>query len=159
MQPIEAYFHASCGGRTEEGLAALGRDLPYLRSVECPCAGVAPSRWTTTVTARELMAALGSLGPMSVEGRTSTGRADRLRVGSRSVSAVSVRQALGYNRVKSLWFELKARGDGGVELAGRGYGHGAGLCQWGAKVLAERGRTYREILEHYYPGTDVQTLY
>jgi stage II sporulation protein D len=46
-----------------------------------------------------------------------------------------------------------------VVLKGHGFGHGAGMCQWGAKVLAEKGKTFREILSHYYPGTELQTLY
>ena len=44
-------------------------------------------------------------------------------------------------------------------FTGRGYGHGAGLCQWGAKALADEGRGYREILSHYYPGAELQQLY
>jgi stage II sporulation protein D len=44
--------------------------------------------------------------------------------------------------------------DGDVaRFAGRGYGHGVGMCQWGAKSMAERGYLARQILEFYYPGT------
>jgi stage II sporulation protein D len=46
-----------------------------------------------------------------------------------------------------------------VVLEGKGFGHGAGLCQWGARVFAEKGWDYRRILSHYYPGTELQTLY
>ena len=54
LAPIEAYFHSSCGGRTEAGPAALNRDLPYLKSVECPCGGIPQSRWSATLQGCEL---------------------------------------------------------------------------------------------------------
>ena len=44
-------------------------------------------------------------------------------------------------------------------LKGNGFGHGAGLCQWGARMLADSGKDFRAILEHYYPGTELQVLY
>jgi stage II sporulation protein D len=71
---------------------------------------------------------------------------------------VLFRERIGYSRVKSLAFELEAHGDR-LTLSGRGFGHGAGLCQWGAKALADQGWDFRQILEHYYPGTELQALY
>lgn len=162
LQPIEAYFHASCGGRTEDGLHALGRDLPYLQSVSCPCGALPASRWEATVPLREVDAALQVRGeaPLSIEGRTRTGRVTRVSAGSASLSAVRFREKLGYTRIKSLWFDVEPVRQGeALHFTGRGYGHGAGLCQWGAKVLASRGSNYREILAHYYPGTELQRLY
>jgi stage II sporulation protein D len=161
LEPIEAYFHSSCGGRTETGLAALQRDLPYLQSVPCPCGKHPATQWSTTLTAQELEDVLGrdARGETQVQGKTSTGRVRRLSVGSRSVDAVEFRQRFGYERVRSLLFEVAPDGKGGVKLTGRGFGHGAGLCQWGAKLMADTGKDYREILLHYYPGTELQTLY
>ena len=162
LQPIEAYFHASCGGRTEDGLHALGRDLPYLKSVSCPCGDLPASRWEATLPTREVDAALGVKGeePVSIDGRTRTGRVTRLSANGHSVDAVSFRAKAGYTKIKSLWFEVQPVKHGSaLHFTGRGYGHGAGLCQWGAKVMASRGSGYREILAHYYPGTDLQRLY
>jgi stage II sporulation protein D len=48
---------------------------------------------------------------------------------------------------------------GGFAFAGRGSGHGAGLCQWGAAGFAREGKGYREILAHYYPGTEIAVMY
>jgi stage II sporulation protein D len=161
LQPIEAYFHASCGGRTEDGLHALGRDLPYLESVTCPCGSAAVSRWIATVSLVEMEAAIGAPGAneLVVETRTPTGRVERLRLGLRPIDAVTFRRKLGYTRVKSLNFDVQPGRDGAVRLVGRGLGHGAGLCQWGARAFAIQGRSYREILAHYYPGTELQVLY
>ncbi len=161
LEPIEAYFHSSCGGQTETGLQALQRDLPYLQSVSCPCGKHPSTQWATTLSARELEDVLGheARGEVKVLGRTSTGRVRRLQVGSRSLDGVEFRQRFGYERVRSLLFEVSSDGKGGVRLVGRGFGHGAGLCQWGAKLMADAGKGYREILLHYYPGTELQTLY
>src|SRR5262249_31847004 len=54
LEPIEAYFHASCGGKTESGQAALTRELPYLQPVECPCRKLSTTRWELSVSAQEL---------------------------------------------------------------------------------------------------------
>jgi stage II sporulation protein D len=160
MAPIEAYFHASCGGRTESGLAALGRDLPYLEPVSCPCGKLPQSRWTLTVPRSELDAAVGKTSAVSVFSRSPSGRARRVRLSpDRVVDAVQFREKVGYLKVKSLAFEVEEGRDGKVTFEGRGFGHGAGLCQWGAKVMAEQGKTAEEILWHYYPGAELQQLY
>jgi stage II sporulation protein D len=163
LEPIEAYFHASCGGRTESGLAALSRDLPYLHSVDCPCGKLRESRWELDISQRDLKAALGIEDEVSIAvgARSETGRAKSIRLGQGStLDAVTFRQKLGYAKLKSLWFNLE--GDGHSEslrISGRGYGHGAGLCQWGARLYAESGWNYRQILMHYYSDVELQRLY
>jgi stage II sporulation protein D len=165
-EPVEAYFHAACGGRTEGGLAALGRDLPYLAPAECGRCGGAPGvAWSVRVSAADLARAAGGTGTARaarVAARTATGRAERVEVVLRgrtvSVPAVDLRQRLGFARLPSLAFDLREHG-GDFVLQGRGRGHGAGLCQWGAAALAREGVGYREILARYYPGADVVRMY
>src|SRR5690606_31280199 len=97
---------------------------------------------------------------VAVQGRSPTGRARWLTVdGRRKLDAVSFRAKAGYGNVRSLGFELSSGRNGGLQLEGKGFGHGAGLCQWGAKVAADGGWDYRRILLHYYPGTELQRLY
>jgi stage II sporulation protein D len=160
LAPIEAYFHASCGGRTETGHAALQRELPYLQAVDCPCDRLPASRWSATVSDSELHAALGqSTEGFRVSSRTATRRVNRITTSSGiSLDGATLRRKLGYTKLKSLEFNLE-RTAGGWHFTGRGYGHGAGLCQWGAKALADDGLSYRDILLHYYPGTELQQLY
>jgi stage II sporulation protein D len=78
--------------------------------------------------------------------------------GSRTITAVELRRTLGYTRLGSLWFDV-SREDDRFVFRGRGSGHGAGLCQWGARSLAEDGSSYAEILEHYYPGAELRRMY
>lgn len=166
MEPVEAYFHAVCGGRTEAGLPALGRDLPYLVSVPCGRCDAAPrARWRARLSAAEVGRAAGlrrAATSLRVTDRTASGRAEKVEIaaGDRRVTlaATDLRQRIGYDRLPSLAFEVRpARG--GFELEGRGLGHGAGLCQWGAAGMARQGADYREILRHYYPGTEVTRMY
>ncbi|HVE85128.1 MAG TPA: SpoIID/LytB domain-containing protein [Myxococcales bacterium] len=160
LRPIEAYFHSSCGGHTESGLAALGRDLPYLAEVDCPCGALPASRWALSLPLPELRKALPGASVLDVVSRTRTGRARMVRVApDRVLDAVTVRQRLGYTRLKSLDFSVEGEAAGALQISGKGYGHGAGLCQWGAKAYADQGWDYQAILRHYYPGTELQPLY
>jgi stage II sporulation protein D len=166
VEPVEAYFHAACGGATEEGLPALGRDLPYLPSVACDrCRSAPGARWSARVEAEPLGRAAGLGGAATaarIVARTGSGRVERVEIaaGSRKATllATDLRQRLGYDRLPSLAFEVRAE-PGAFLFEGRGRGHGAGLCQWGAAALAREGKGYREILLHYYPGTELLRMY
>lgn len=158
-RPAAAYYHAACGGSTE-----ADSEGPYLRRLRDP--DCAESTWTASIAKRDLVRALQSAGfrgltenaPFSVTARTPSGRAASVRFGSLLVTAgafhTAVGQALGWNLLRST--QYSARDDGSaVAFRGTGAGHGIGLCQRGADALGGRGKTYREILAHYYPGTEV----
>jgi stage II sporulation protein D len=165
-RPIEAYFHSTCGGRTERGADALGRDLSYLPSVPCDrCKGSPSWRWTLRVPAAEMGSLAGLARPATgvrVLRATSTGRAARIAVesGGEKVAqdGVEFRRRLGYDRLPSLAFSVKASG-GAFLFSGRGRGHGAGMCQWGAAGRARAGDDYRAILARYYPGAELLRMY
>jgi stage II sporulation protein D len=164
--PIEAYFHSTCGGRTERGADALGRDLPYLVSVACGRCQASPRwRWKVRVPAAE-MGRLCGLGGAAKEARVvaraGSGRARRVEVSGHgrkaTIGAVELRQRLGFQRLPSLAFDVRFD-HGAVLFDGRGAGHGAGLCQWGAAGAAREGDGYRTILARYYPGTEIVRMY
>ena len=68
------------------------------------------------------------------------------------------RSILGNTNLRSTWFTVKASGRDYI-FHGRGYGHGVGMCQWGAKGMSEEGKTYQEILEFYYPKAVIKKIY
>ena len=159
MEAVEAYFHASCGGQTETGKDALTRDLPYLAARACPCHNTPAARWKIHLSEAELKKAFGTTSAQLQPGPlTSTGRFQSLRVGGNSIVAAEFRRRLGTTRVRSLKFSIRPE-KGGYLLTGEGYGHGAGMCQWGAMRLAESGKSYEEILQHYYTGSRLMKLY
>lgn len=91
-----------------------------------------------------------------------SGRIKYLKInGSRQSGVIgkelAIRHALSESHLKSSAFDIRWDGDELI-LEGRGWGHGVGLCQIGAAVMASKGYSYREILQHYYPGTEITSL-
>jgi stage II sporulation protein D len=148
--PAATFYGKDCGGSIEAAAMVWpdmkasylgGRDDPYC----------ARKIWTSTIRKEEIR-----LDSLRIVQRTPSGRALRLQAGQRSISASSLRfavgRALGWDRVPSDLYEVTDAGDRWV-FEGRGSGHGVGLCQAGAARMGEAGRSYREILAFYYPGT------
>lgn len=165
-EPARTVFHSTCGGRTESAANAWGRDVPYLRSQACgDCSGSPVYRWEYRMTAAEGRRVARAMGipagedlRIVVTDRAPSGRAARVRIASGGVSretqAAEFRKAAGYSRVRSLWMEIEPAAEGWL-VSGRGYGHGVGMCQFGANGMAKAGSGFREILARYYPGTEL----
>ncbi len=159
-------YHSTCGGRTEDARSAWGKDIPYLRAQSCDdCADSPVYRWEYRMSEAEGRRVAGSLGVppgkdlrIAVAGRTPTGRASRVRVSSGGVSrelqAAEFRKVAGYSKVRSLKMEIVPVA-AEWRFTGEGWGHGVGLCQFGANGMARRGAGFREILARYYPGTEI----
>ena len=168
-QPIQAFYHSNCGGRTEVAENVWGVRLPYLRSVDCAYCATNPSiRWEYAIPLKKLESLLRGSG-IKVSGlrdiregkRNESGRLIDLSIvsagGATTVTAVNFRKIVGYAAIKSTNFTVRLTGDS-ARFSGAGYGHGVGLCQWGAKQRASDGFTYREILAYYYPGAVLSKL-
>lgn len=70
------------------------------------------------------------------------------------MAANEFRATIGYEQLRSTLFSILAKKESGKEVfvfSGKGFGHGVGLCQWGARALGRQGKSYTDILEHYYP--------
>jgi stage II sporulation protein D len=173
--PADSYFSASCGGATAN-LATLwgGTAPPYLRGVRDEyCVTEAHKSWTDTIPQTRLLKALQSdprtnigarLLNVSVLRRDASGRAELIAIeGNRRVTVkgwdfkIIVGRVLGWNVLKSSRFEI-ARAGSNFIFRGQGFGHGLGLCQEGAHVMAERGASYRQILAKYFPTTHLTNL-
>lgn len=165
---IAAPYHAVCGGRTARPSAVWDdEETPDLEPVEDDACLSAPgARWTFFLPRPRLPALAARLGfPearfLEVWAHSDDGRVAALRLAApggrtRVVRAFDVRarasELWGWSSVRSTDFELEER-PAGYQLAGRGTGHGAGLCQVGAIARARRGESGEAILEHYYRGT------
>ena len=172
-KPIEALFHTDSGGMTENSEDVWGSHVPYLRAAKDTPAKTMP--WTKTISRADLerkLAAKGHdigkvrslvLSPLAIgrsaKDRTASGRVKTMTVkgtkGTATLSGTTWRSLLG---LKSTLFDAKLAKDM-VTFTGYGSGHGLGISQWGAKRLAETGKSYADILHHYYTGTKLQQLY
>ena len=168
----DSYFSASCGGATANMTTLWGGSSPpYLRGVRDEyCANEAHGSWTDTISQTQLLRALQTdprtnvgerLVNVSVLRTDASGRAELIALeGNRRVTIkgwdfkIIVGRALGWNLLKSSHFEITRSGSNFI-FRGRGFGHGLGLCQEGAHVMAERGANYRQILTKYFPSTHV----
>jgi stage II sporulation protein D len=169
-QPFCTYYTAVCGGRTAGGTAVFGEESAALAPVECPwCQDAELYRWTREMTLSEVAGRLqrslvsqgkpfGSLASIHRVVRTDSIREAAFEIsdGTRRlrVSAFDLRRQLNPANVPSYQFEAKVA-DGVLVLEGRGHGHGVGLCQWGARGMAEAGSGPLAILRHYYPGVEL----
>jgi stage II sporulation protein D len=160
-RPILAVYHSSAGGRTASASEVWGEDLAYLPGVASPDDAAPDYFWSYEIVRSDLGAALreaGLPGPASPEvevlERSPSGRVARLRVGDTVLAGRDLRRVLGGAAIKSALFEVRSEDDR-VRFLGSGAGHGVGLSQWGALALAGQGASYRQILRHYYPGSEL----
>ena len=171
-QLVDSYFGASCGGETANEGTLWGVTPPeYLRGVRDEyCLSGPHAHWTDTITRAELLRALQSdnrtnvgdrLDSVLVSKRDQTGRAEFITLEGEHRKSVRgwdfkiiVGRVLGWNVLKSSRFEVSRAGSNFI-FRGSGFGHGLGLCQEGAHVMAARGVGYQRILEKYFPGTSV----
>lgn len=167
------FYHQNCGGTT----AASGETWaqvsePYLSVHPDPfCVASRRLQWKTTLTHEQINKALRASGlqppqnwqTLEISSRNSSGRASMLNLAgadpvnfplSESALRSAVNRVLGAKRIRSDLYELRNSGTR-VVFSGRGAGHGVGLCQAGAEEMARQGKTYKEILSFYYPGTQV----
>lgn len=116
------------------------------------------SRWVAESTGRHL----GDIIDLEALERGTSGRIIRLKITGKRGSLIvgkelEIRKVLSATHLKSSAFFTERASNGDFIFHGAGWGHGVGLCQIGAAVMAERGYNYREILSHYYPGTDIRS--
>ena len=160
-EPILAVFHASSGGHTENVEDIWSNPLPYLRGVVDYDKDAPVYQWTKSFSEEEmseLIGGVGAISSMKPTKMTPQGRIVTMEVigseDTKEVSGAQLRKVLG---LRSTLFSISATGDG-FQVSGRGFGHGVGLSQWGAKNLAQQGVQYHQILGHYYQGTSISLL-
>ncbi len=187
--PIRAYYHSTCGGRTAAVDEVMDRAAaPYLRSVSdrapdgSDWCSISPRyRWSSRWSEDELNgpvrdelarmfgeepAALGPIEGFRVMDHTESGRVRSVAFYGPGAELVLERLDIRFalrdpdgRILGSTDFNIVPEGGSGYEIHGRGFGHGAGMCQWGAIGRARAGQTSEEILGVYYPGTRLSKVY
>ena len=165
------FYHSTCGGMTEHA-RVMGRfDLEPLRGqIRCSLCAASPFfSWQRRLTRADVnwallksrYGAVGDVQEVRATTRTPSGRAEQIAIiGSRrtlTLSGYEFRALFGFESIRSTFFTITPTLDGFV-VEGHGWGHGVGMCQWGAAELARRGFSASEILAFYYPGAELVPL-
>ena len=162
-EPIISAFHSMSPGRTESAENVWGSAVDYLVSVDSGYDTSAPKyleevRYSRDILREKLSSAFEGIqlgedftGWITVGSVSESGTVLTASVGGKTVSGTDLRTALA---LRSACFEVKYEGEEAV-FTTRGYGHGVGMSQYGANSMAAEGKTWQEILEHYYPGCQI----
>lgn len=172
-QVVEAVFHSSSGGHTENAEFVWLKPKPYLKGVPDFDQMAPVYQWTTTLTATQLrqrLPGLGTILSMTPVRTSPTGRIQTIKIqgntAARVMKGAEFRRILG---LRSTLFTAKPQFEplasqqpsspnlrpAGFTIEGRGNGHGLGMSQWGAHGMASAGKTYKEILAHYFQNTRI----
>lgn len=170
---IHAWFSACDGGvsaTAAEGLAYYKEPTPYVRSgVEDGClssADIDPKNvaWTVRIPVSQVRSAVqqttgkdpGQITTAAIAEKGPSGRAEKLQLGTEVVGGPALRLALGSEKVRSMFLsDIRVEG-GELILSGKGYGHGVGMCQWGAKLMAEQGKSPEDIVQAYFQDIEIK---
>lgn len=159
---LPAYYHAACGGHTEDASWLWNVDLPPLKGVVCNfCVHSPHYKWQAKISLQDISSKLIVKGfkaqeiiGIAIVGYNSSGRVTELEIKGPdeifTMSAKDFRQALGPNIIRSANFTSRID-SGVVYFEGLGWGHGVGLCQWGMQEMANKGSKHEQILQYYFP--------
>lgn len=186
--PAITFYSASCGGHTENVrnvFTFVKAGAPYLEGVvdgEEPYCSITPRfEWEEKYSEEVFIQRLKNAGlinntgynisDVEVASRFESGRVNELKItlGSNdsddkvvSVFGNNIRSVIrtGDDRgiLRSAMFEINKNSDGEITINGKGYGHGVGLCQWGTIYLSHEGWNFKNILDHYFPGTSIEQI-
>ncbi len=131
---IDAVYHSTCGGQTVSARDVWGSSVPYLTPVVCEYCKNSPHYHNSSDASRVFQV------------KPETGRPKSIVLADKEYSATEFRKEFG---LPSSWVV-------GLGIETRGFGHGVGLCQWGAEGQAQVGRGHRDIIYHYYPGVRIE---
>ena len=149
---IDAVYHSTSNGYTEDSVYVWGNSRPYLKSVESPYDN------TMFLSYDDISKKLNNVVDINTDfnilNRNSSGRVVDIEINGITYSGVNLRTLLG---LRSTDFDIE-KSDNGVTFTTRGYGHGVGMSQYGANGMANNGSSYRDILLHYYTGVSVNSL-
>ena len=151
---IDAVYHSTSNGYTEDAINVWGNSIPYLQTVA--------STWDQNVSSYlkiitkeefDIISILGldNLDEIQILERNNSGRVEKVQIGNKIFSGVELRNMLG---LRSTDFEI-IKDNNIITITTKGYGHGVGMSQYGAKGMAEQGYSYREILNHYYTNVNI----
>lgn len=164
---MEPFYFAVSSGKTENASDVFAEDATYLKSVSSPGEEAAPKyRSTVKVSYSDFISKVNSqysnsgltVGTLKngveIKSRNEGGSVKEVKIGRVTLSGVKFRSIMGLNSAN---FNIKFNSNS-VEISCIGYGHGVGMSQWGANAMAKSGKSYKDILGHYYNGIEIKKI-
>jgi stage II sporulation protein D len=159
-EPIQASFFSTSNGYTENSEDYWGIEVPYLKSVDSPWDQSSPRFSSSEIfSINEFEKALGIVLPGDdsigeIIGRTEGGRVAKVVIDGKEFSGKDIRDKLGLD---SSDFKWQRQGEQ-ITIETKGWGHGVGMSQYGANGMALEGKDYKEIVNHYYRGIEIEKV-
>lgn len=156
---IEALYHSTSNGYTENSYEVFGHNYPYLTSVnsswDINASSFLREKYFTPEEVNKLLGIdFSNESLIEILERTSSGRVSRIKINDNYYTGIELRNLLG---LRSADFDITLENEK-IKITTRGYGHGVGMSQYGANGMANNGKGYVEILKHYYPSTIIKTV-
>ena len=167
-QPINAWFHASSGGVTASAVEGLGyqkEKTPYV-APKTDVQKEPTQTWYKVFSNEEVARAATKVGvpidrveSIRIGRKGPSGRAEVLVINGKEVPAPAFRVALGAAAMRSTLLDAVYMSGDSIVMKGRGYGHGVGMSQWGAFILAQRGQNAEDIIKYYFSNVEVKKIW
>jgi stage II sporulation protein D len=147
---LKAFYHSDCGGQTVSASSVWGAQTFDSGTAKDPwCASRKSNQWNFEISRADFFNRLGVSDTGVDENQHYTRKEQLIAVGEQFFPVQKLREIFGFFKIKSAVDNLEIMADT-VKINGQGFGHGAGLCQWGTLAQAKLGKTYIQVLEHYY---------
>lgn len=160
----EPLFHSTSGGKTEDSEAVFASAQPYLKSVDSPDEESPKYQESVSMTLDEFINKIKAKYPnakltkanikdkVRIAESSETGRINKVLIDDKTITGSAFRQMFALNSTN---FKINLIEDD-IEIETLGYGHGVGMSQWGANMMAKTDKNYKEILKHYYTGVEIK---
>ncbi len=152
---LKAYYHADCGGQTVPASKVWPDAIDSGTATDPWCAERKSNTWTFAISADDFNGRLGLSHnendfEIPVVAEAFKSKIQTLGISQQIFSVQKLRQIFGFTVIRNSPTTIKSI-DGEIQIVGKGFGHGAGLCQWGSLAQAKLGLGFTQILQHYYP--------
>ncbi len=164
---IDAVFHSTSGGKTENSEDVWSNEIPYLRSVLSEFEESSPKLVSVqSIGIEDFIKGLKALdkglviseknieNEINILKRSEGGKILEIKIGNKVFSGKEIREKFSLNSA-NFSYEIKKKE---IVLTVIGYGHGIGMSQYGANGMAKNGYSYRDIIKHYYQGVEIANL-
>ncbi len=164
-RPIAVFYHSTCAGGTSGGEVVFSNKSavpPYLAPVNCNYCSKSPfNKLTVRRISKDVAAKSFGEGLPTILDYDDAGRPVKVKLADGRVLTgyqfwILLGQSAGWDRAPGTKYKLGSLPNGDIQVFSTGAGHGVGLCQWGSAELAHLGKNYKDILQYYFPGTNIQ---